>query len=212
MLSTVLFYFFATILVIAAVRVITAKNPVHSVLFLVLAFVTSSCLWMMLNAEFLALALIVIYVGAVMILFLFVVMMLDIDVETMRKGFWKNLPLALLLGLVVLLEMIMVLVSKPMIINTHAATSNIGDANQLGWVLYTEYAYPVELASMTLLLGLLAAVALTLRKTDKNTKYQNVAKQVAVNAKDRVTLVNLPRNTDSEKEQQPVEQESDGAR
>jgi NADH-quinone oxidoreductase subunit J len=210
MLSQVLFYFFATVLVAAAIRVITAKNPVHSVLFLVLAFVTSSCLWMMLNAEFLALALIVIYVGAVMILFLFVVMMLDIDVETMRQGFWKNLPLAVLLGVIVLVEMILVLINRPMIIDTNNTLSNIGNANQLGWVLYTQYAYPVELASMTLLLGLLAAVALTLRKTDKNGKYQNIAKQVAVKAKDRIELVNILASKDSE--DTVIKEESGGAK
>jgi NADH-quinone oxidoreductase subunit J len=192
MLTSVLFYLFASILVVSALRVVTAKNPVHSVLFLVLAFVTSSCLWMMLNAEFLALALIVVYVGAVMILFLFVVMMLDIDVETMRKGFWKNLPLALLLGFIVLVEMILVLVNNLMFIsNANYGVSNIGNANQLGWILYTQYSYPVELASMILLLGLVAAVALTLRKTDKNGKYQNISKQVGVNAKDRFALVDL---------------------
>ena len=125
MLSTVLFYVFATILIFAALRVITAKNPVHAVLFLVLAFVTSSCLWLMLNVEFLALTLIVVYVGAVMVLFLFVIMMLDIDTETMREGFWKNLPLALILGVVVLVEMVLVLISHPVVINTPAESSQL---------------------------------------------------------------------------------------
>ncbi|MBY0379751.1 MAG: NADH-quinone oxidoreductase subunit J [Burkholderiales bacterium] len=193
MLISLLFYGFATILVLSALQVITAKNPIYSVLFLVLAFVTSACLWMMLNAEFLSLILIVVYVGAVMILFLFVVMMLDIDIETMRAGFWKNLPLALVLGVIILFEMVLVLVSKPMVINDIPGVtySNIANANQLGWVLYTEYSYPVELASMILLLGLVAAVALTLRKTDKNAKYQNIRKQVAVNAQDRFELIQM---------------------
>ena len=192
MITTVLFYTFATILIIAALQVVTAKNPVHAILFLVLAFITSTCLWLMLNAEFLALALIVIYVGAVMVLFLFVIMMLDIDVEAMRKGFWKNLPLAILLGLIILVEILVVLIKKPLIlasdtinyassgINTGMSNinglttthSNISNANQIGWVLYTKYSYPVELASLILLLGLVVAVALTLRKTDKNTKHQ----------------------------------------
>lgn len=191
MTSSIFFYVFATILVLSALRVITAKNPVHAVLFMVLAFVTSACLWIMLNAEFLALTLILVYVGAVMVLFLFVVMMLDIDVEVMRKGFWKNLPLALLLGLVVLVEMVLVLVRKPDLYVVEKSVENISNANQLGWVLYTEYSYPVELASVILLLGLVAAVALTLRKSGKNAKYQNIARQVAVTSKGRIELVKM---------------------
>ncbi|MCE2706113.1 MAG: NADH-quinone oxidoreductase subunit J [Proteobacteria bacterium] len=194
MLTSVLFYVFAFILVFSAISVVTAKNPVHAVLFLVLAFVTSSCLWLMLNVEFLALILIVVYVGAVMVLFLFVVMMLDIDVETMRKGFWKNLPLAIMLGIIVLVEMLVVLINKPMVINNipDLANSSISNANQLGWVLYTQYSYPVELASLILLLGLVAAVALTLRKSEKNAKYQNISKQVAAKASERFEMLNMP--------------------
>lgn len=194
MLTTVLFYVFAVILVFSAIRVVTAKNPISSVLFLVLAFVTSACLWLMLNVEFLALALIVVYVGAVMVLFLFVVMMLDIDVETMRKGFWKNLPLAILLGIIVLVEMVLVLINKPMVITgtPDMVNNNISNANQLGWILYTQYSYPVELASMILLLGLVAAVTLTLRKTEKNAKYQDIRKQIAVKATDRFEMINMP--------------------
>lgn len=198
MLTSILFYVFALILVFSGFRVVTAKNPVHSVLFLVLAFVTSACLWIMLNAEFLALVLVVVYVGAVMILFLFVVMMLDIDVETMRKGFWGNLPLALLLGIIILVEMVLVLVHRPMLVSnaSNYFNPNIANANQLGWVLYNYYSYPVELASIILLLGLVAAVALTLRKSEKNAKYQNISKQVAVNAKDRLEMVNLKAETE----------------
>jgi NADH-quinone oxidoreductase subunit J len=198
MITSVLFYVFSGILILSALQVVTAKNPVHAVLFLVLAFVTSTCLWLMLNVEFLALALIVIYVGAVMVLFLFVVMMLDIDLETLRTGFWKNLPLALLLGVIVLVEIVLVLIKNPLIILPHEAAqivggigSNVSNANHLGWVLYTQYSYPVELASMILLLALVVAVALTLRKTDKNAKYQNIAKQIAVKASDRLELVNM---------------------
>jgi len=188
MLTSVLFYVFAFILVFSAISVVTAKNPVHAVLFLVLAFVTSSCLWLMLNVEFLALILIVVYVGAVMVLFLFVVMMLDIDVETMRKGFWKNLPLAIMLGIIVLVEMLVVLINKPMVINNipDLANSSISNANQLGWVLYTQYSYPVELASLILLLGLVAA------KSEKNAKYQNISKQVAAKASERFEMLNMP--------------------
>ena len=193
MLTSVFFYFFATILVASALKVITAKNPVHAVLFLVVAFVTSTCLWLMLNVEFLALTLVLVYVGAVMVLFLFVVMMLDIDHETMRKGFWKNLPLAILLGLVILVEMIIVLVKKQLVITStpQVLDPGVSNANSIGWELYTQYSYPVELASFILLLGLVVAVALTLRKTDKNQKKQNISKQVAVNAKGRVTMLSM---------------------
>lgn len=192
MITSVLFYVFAGILILTALQVVTAKNPVHAVLFLVLAFVTSTCLWLMLNVEFLALALIVIYVGAVMVLFLFVVMMLDIDIEAMRAGFWKNLPLAMLLGLIILIEIVLVIVRKPLVIlsnNVSQSSGSVSNANELGWVLYTQYSYPVELASMVLLLGLVVAVALTLRKTDKQAKYQNIAQQVAVTATGRIKMI-----------------------
>ena len=195
MITTVFFYIFATILVLAALRVITSHNPVHAVLFLVLAFVTSACLWIMLQAEFLAIALILIYVGAVMVLFLFVVMMLDIDIETMRKGFWKNLPLAILLGLVILFEMVSIIVTKPVVIDGNlikVIDNEISNSNQLGWILYTKYSYPVELASLILLLGLVVATALTLRKREKNAKYQNIPGQIAVNAsKGRLEMVKM---------------------
>ena len=193
MVTSVFFYLFATILILSALRVITAKNPVHAVLFLVLTFVTSSCLWLMLNVEFLALSLILVYVGAVMVLFLFVVMMLDIDTETIRSGFWKNLPIALVLGLVVLTEMVVVLVTKPIVLPANQAPVDptLSNGVELGWLMYTQYSYPVELASMILLLGLVVAVALTLRKTNKNGKYQNIAKQVNTPSKDRVTMVKM---------------------
>jgi NADH-quinone oxidoreductase subunit J len=191
--TSVLFYVFSAILLISGLRVITAKNPVHAALFLVLAFINASCLWMMLGAEFLALTLILVYVGAVMVLFLFVVMMLDVDIEAIRKGFWKNFPLALVLGVVVLIEMLLVVLKNPLITtaaNIDPAT-NISNSNKLGWVLYTQYSYPVELASMVLLLGLVVAVALTLRKSEKAAKYQNINKQVATDSKTRFTMVKM---------------------
>ncbi|MFN7094033.1 MAG: NADH-quinone oxidoreductase subunit J [Burkholderiales bacterium] len=194
MVSVVLFYSFAAILVLSCLRVVTAKNPVHAVLFLVLAFVTSSCLWLMLNVEFLALALILIYVGAVMVLFLFIVMMLDVDTETLRKGFWKNFPLALVLGVIVLAEMLLVLLTKPLVIsNSTLATDQMHnqDINQLFWLLYTQYSFPVELASLILLLGLVVAVAVTLRPSNKQAKRQIIAQQVAASPKGRVEMVNL---------------------
>jgi len=191
--TSVLFYVFSAILLISGLRVITAKNPVHAALFLVLAFINASCLWMMLGAEFLALTLILVYVGAVMVLFLFVVMMLDVDLEAIRKGFWINFPLALVLGVVVLIEMLLVVLRNPLIttaVNADPAT-NISNSNKLGWVLYTQYSYPVELASMVLLLGLVVAVALTLRKSEKAAKYQNINKQVATDSKTRFTMVKM---------------------
>jgi len=195
MLNNVFFYVFATILIVSALRVITAKNPVHSVLFLVLAFVSSSCLWLMLDAEFLALVLILVYVGAVMVLFLFVVMLLDIDVETLRQGFWRNLPLALLLGGIMLVEMVLVLITKPVVIVNSSSKMN-NDSAQLFWTLYTEYSFPVELASLILLLGLVVAVALSVKSGNKNTKYQNIAKQHAATPKNRLKIVKMQFETD----------------
>lgn len=207
MLQTVFFYAFSIILIFSALQVILAKNPIHSVLFLVLAFVTSSCLWMMLNIEFLALTLILVYVGAVMVLFLFVVMMLDIDIETMRRGFWKNLPLAICLGMVILVEMVMVLVTKPVVLyQVSEAEKMIPNANQIGWVLYTQYSYPVELASVILLLGLVVAVALTLRHTSKNAKYQNISKQVAVKSSvGRIEMIKMQAEKPEEDKQVEAE-------
>ncbi|MDD3266042.1 MAG: NADH-quinone oxidoreductase subunit J [Burkholderiales bacterium] len=203
-ITSILFYVFSAILLFCGLRVITAKNPVHAALYLVLAFVTASCLWMMLGAEFLALTLILVYVGAVMVLFLFVVMMLDVDVESLRNGFWKNLPLALLLGLVASAEMILVILQNPQITAVANADpeTTLSNSNVLGWVLYTQYSYPVELASLVLLLGLVVAVALTLRKSDKAAKYQNISKQVSVDSKTRFTMVKM----DAEIEQQGEKQ------
>jgi NADH-quinone oxidoreductase subunit J len=203
-ITSILFYAFSALLLFSGVKVITDKNPVHAALFLVLAFVTASCLWMMLGAEFLSLTLILVYVGAVMVLFLFVVMMLDIDVETMRRGFWKNLPLALMLGIIVALEMVVVLIQHPMIASPPVSTSvqaELSNSNTLGWVLYTQYSYPVELASMILLLGLVVAVALTLRKSDKSAKYQNINQQVAVDSKTRLTMVKMNAEVESQGDQ-----------
>lgn len=203
-ITSILFYVFSAILLLSGLRVITAKNPVHAALFLVLAFVNASCLWMMLGAEFLSLTLILVYVGAVMVLFLFVVMMLDVDLESMRKGFWKNFPLALVLGVVVLLEMLLVVLKHPMVsdvANTDPAT-NISNSNKLGYVLYTQYSYPVELASLILLLGLVVAVALTLRKSEKAAKYQNISKQVATDSRTRFTMVKMDAEVESKGEQE----------
>jgi NADH-quinone oxidoreductase subunit J len=202
--TSILFYVFSVILLLSGLRVITAKNPVHAALFLVLAFVNAACLWMMLGAEFLSLTLILVYVGAVMVLFLFVVMMMDVDLEALRKGFWKNLPLALVLGVVVLLEMLIVMLKNPVVTEVANAdpVSQISNSNKLGLVLYTQYSYPVELASMLLLLGLVVAVALTLRKSEKDAKYQNIAKQVATDSRTRFTMVKMDAEVESKGEQQ----------
>ena len=192
MLEAAVFWFFAVILVIAAICVITARNPVHSALFLVLAFFTAAGLWMLLRAEFLAIALVLVYVGAVMVLFLFVVMMLDVNLEQLRSGFWGNLPLALAVGAVMVVEMIAIIVRG--FVETRAPGdpgSGYSNTRALGHVLYTDYAYPLELAAVLLLVAIVVAIALTLRKR-KDTKYQDPARQVAVRRGDRVRLVSMP--------------------
>ncbi|HLQ02158.1 MAG TPA: NADH-quinone oxidoreductase subunit J [Burkholderiales bacterium] len=192
MFEAAVFWFFAVILVIAAICVITAHNPVHSALFLVLAFFTAAGLWMLLRAEFLAIALVLVYVGAVMVLFLFVVMMLDINLEQLRAGFWGNLPLALAVGAVMVVEMIVIIV-KGFVETRVPADPGPGYSNTkaLGRLLYTDYAYPFELAAVLLLVAIIVAIALTLRKR-KDTKYQDPARQVAVRRSERVRLVSMP--------------------
>jgi NADH-quinone oxidoreductase subunit J len=192
MFEAAVFWFFAVILVIAAICVITARNPVHSALFLVLAFFSAAGLWMLLRAEFLAIALVLVYVGAVMVLFLFVVMMLDVNLEQLRAGFWGNLPLALAVGAVMVVEMIAIIGRG--FVETRAPGdpgSGYSNTKALGRLLYTDYAYPFELAAVLLLVAIIVAIALTLRKR-KDTKYQDPAKQVAVRRSDRVRLVSMP--------------------
>ena len=190
-----LFYIFAAILLIAALRVITARNPVHAALYLVLAFFTAAAIWMLLRAEFLAIVLVLVYVGAVMVLFLFVVMMLDINLDRLREGFWSYLPLGLAVGALMVFEMVLVLGGKyfgrdflPNPADPGAAYSN---TKALGRVLYTDYVYPFELAAVILLVAIVAAIALTLRGR-KDSKHQDPAKQIAVKRADRVRLVSMP--------------------
>jgi NADH-quinone oxidoreductase subunit J len=162
--KTILFYLFSTITVLAALRVITARNPVHAVLFLVLAFFNVAGLWLLLQAEFLALALVMVYVGAVMVLFLFVVMMLDINIERVRKGFWGNLPLGVLVGGLMVGEMAVVLSGRYFglaALPAHDMPANYSNTKELARVLYTDYAYPFEIASVILLVAIIAAVMLT---------------------------------------------------
>ncbi|MCX7168470.1 MAG: NADH-quinone oxidoreductase subunit J [Rhodocyclales bacterium] len=191
--KTILFYVFSAVTVFAALRVITARNPVHAVLFLVLAFFNVAALWMLLQAEFLALALIMVYVGAVMVLFLFVVMMLDINIERVRRGFWHNLPLGALVGLLMVGEMAAVLSGRYFGLASlppQNLPANYSNTKELARLLYTDYAYPFEIASVILLVAIIAAVMLTLRGR-KDNKAMHAADQIAVKSKDRMRLVKM---------------------
>jgi NADH-quinone oxidoreductase subunit J len=191
--KTILFYIFSAVTVFAALRVITARNPVHAVLFLVLAFFNVAGLWMLLQAEFLALALIMVYVGAVMVLFLFVVMMLDINIEEVRKGFWKNLPLGGMVGLLMVGEMAVVLSGRYFGLSnlpSRDLPADYSNTKELARVLYTDYAYPFEIASVILLVAMIAAVMLTLRRR-KDTKTMQASDQIAVKSADRMRLVKM---------------------
>ena len=224
-----LFYVFSAVLLFAAFRVITARNPVHAALYLVLAFFQASGIWMLLKAEFLSIALVLVYIGAVMVLFLFVVMMLDIDLDSIRQGFWKHFPLAAMVGAVIALELAAVLLSgfrisepvstqqayvAPVLVTEtvtlgkvdgvpvakltenvavdagHMVLAETSNTRELGIALYTDYLYPVQIAAILLLVALIAAIALTLRKR-KDSKSQNPGEQVRVRARDRVTLVKM---------------------
>ena len=191
--KTILFYLFSAVTVFAALRVITARNPVHAALFLVLAFFNVAGLWMLLQAEFLALVLIMVYVGAVMVLFLFVVMMLDINIERVRQGFWKHLPLGGLVGLLLIGEMAAVLSGRYFglaNLPAHSLPANYSNTKELARVLYTQYAYPFEIASVILLVAIVVAVMLTLRRR-KDTKAMHPSDQIAVKARDRMRLVKM---------------------
>jgi len=197
MYEAAVFYAFGTVLVLSGLAVITARNPVHGVLFLVLAFFTAAAIWLLLRAEFLAIALVVVYVGAVMVLFLFVVMMLDINLERVREGFWRNLPLALVVGGIMVAEMVAVLLrgywgslEKP-----KQLPADYSNTKALGRVLYTDYAYAFEIAAVILLVAIIAAIALTLRRR-KDSRSQDPSEQVRARREDRVRLVSMP----SEKE------------
>ena len=195
---TALFYVFATVLLFAAFRVITARSTVHAVLFLVLAFFSASCIWMLLSAEFLAITLVLVYVGAVMVLFLFVVMMLDINADSFREGFWKHLPLAGLVGAVIALEMALVLMRGFQLVAPapSAQALEIGNTKLLGIEIYTEYLYPLQLAAVLLLVAIIAAIALTLRGR-KDSRHMNPSEQVRVRRADRVRLVKMAPTVES---------------
>ena len=193
-----LFYVFSALMLFAAFRVVTARNPVHAALFLVLTFFQAAMIWMLLKAEFLAIALVLVYVGAVMVLFLFVVMMLDINIDSVREGFWRHFPLAGAIGTMVALEMAAVLmggfrVSQEPMSTVAAAQSGVQLSNtrELGQLLYSSYIFPVQIAAVILLVAIIAAIALTLRHR-KTTKYQDPARQVEANRRDRVRVVSMP--------------------
>ena len=189
--TLILFYLFGALLLGSALLVVVVRNPVHAALFLVLAFVTAAGLWMLLYAEFLAIALVVVYVGAVMVLFLFVVMMLDINIDLLREGFWRNAPLAALVGLLMAFEMAALLLrGSKGAAAVSAPPANYSNTKALGSVLYTDYVFPFELAAVILLVAIVAAIAVTLRSR-KETKYQDPQTQLSVKASDRLRVVKM---------------------
>lgn len=190
--TTGLFYAFSAVLLFAAFRVITARNPVHAALYLVLTFFQAALIWMLLKAEFLSIALVLVYVGAVMVLFLFVVMMMDVNVENLRLGFWKHFPLAALVGVVIALEMAAVLMGGFRIVEdpSLAATASNSNTKDIGVLLFTQYLLPLEVAAAILLVAMIAAIALTLRAR-KDSKYVDPAEQVRVKSRDRMTVVKM---------------------
>jgi NADH-quinone oxidoreductase subunit J len=193
--KTGLFYVFSAVLLFAAFKVITARNPVHAALYLVLAFFQAAAVWILLKAEFLAIALVLVYVGAVMVLFLFVVMMLDINLDSVRKNFWRHFPIAATMGAVIALEMSYVLMGgfrEPAQGSTVPGQlgDQVSNTKELGKVLYSEYLYPLEIAAVILLVAIIAAIALTLRER-KDSKHTNSSEQVRVKAVDRMRLVKM---------------------
>jgi NADH-quinone oxidoreductase subunit J len=195
MTQTVVFYVFAAILVFAALRVITVRNMVQAALWLVLCFFTAACLWLLLQAEFLAIALVLVYVGAVMVLFLFVVMMLDVNFDKLREGFRSYIPVGATVGLLILLEMALVLIGGYLgprqVQPPPAAAASYSNTRALGLQIYTDYAYPFEIAAVILLVAIIAAIALTHRKRAQ-TKYQNPGKQIRVRPEERLRILNFP--------------------
>lgn len=198
--KTGFFYLFSVVLLFAAFRVITARNPVHAVLHLILAFSQAAAIWLLLKAEFLAIVLVLVYLGAVMVLFLFVVMILDIHIDTIRKGFWKHFPLAAFVGALIALEMAAVVIggfrgmdepkAAAVVLDAAGQVVPYSNAKALGKLLYTEYLYPVEIAAVILLVAMVAAIALTLRQR-KDTKAIDPSMQVRVRARDRLQVVKL---------------------
>ena len=191
--TTGLFYVFAAVMLFAAFRVITSRNPVHAALYLVLTFFQAALIWMLLKAEFLSVALVMVYVGAVMVLFLFVVMMMDINVENLRAGFWKHFPFAACVGVVIALEMAYVLMGGFRAVDdmtVTAAQPALPNTKALGVLLFSQYLFPLEVAAAILLVAMVAAIALTLRAR-KDSKYVSPGDQVRVKSRDRMTVVKM---------------------
>jgi NADH-quinone oxidoreductase subunit J len=208
--KTGFFYLFSLVLLFAAFRVVTARNPVHAVLFLMLAFSQASGVWFLLQAEFLAITLVLVYLGAVMVLFLFVVMMLDINIDTLREGFWRHFPLAAALGAVVALEMAAVLMGGFRVAEPQTVALAVGqvaepvsNAKALGILLYTEYLMPIQIGAVILLVAMITAIALTLRER-KDSKAINASLQVRVRAADRLSLVKVAATQAGEAPQPPA--------
>ena len=199
--KTAFFYLFSVVLLYAAFRVVTARNPVHAVLHLILAFTQASGIWLILKAEFLAITLVLVYLGAVMVLFLFVVMMLDIRIDSVRRGFWRNFPLAAFIGALIAFEMAAVLMtgfrgveepkSVAAVINAAGQVQAYSNTQVLGKLMYTEYLYPVEIAAVILLVAMIAAIALTLRQR-KDVKANDATAQLTARASERLTVVKMP--------------------
>jgi NADH-quinone oxidoreductase subunit J len=194
LITGLLFYAFAAVLLVAALGVITSRNPVHSALFLVLAFVQSAFLWLLIEAEFLAITLVLVYVGAVMVLFLFVVMMLDVNVEELRKGYTRYVPLGVAVAVIVVVEIIHVIWFRSQglqfLTRPESMPADYSNTKELGAVLYTQHVYAFEIASVILLLAIVAAITLTMRRRP-GLKVQDITKQVAVRREDRVRIVKV---------------------
>ena len=191
--TTALFYVFSAVLLFASFRVITARSPVYAALYLVLAFFSAACVWILLRAEFLAIALVLVYVGAVMVLFLFVVMMLDVGRETSREGFWRHFPVAAIVGVVIALEMAAVLLPGFRLTDaptTSAAALKLGNTKVLGIEVYTRYLYPLQIAAVLLLVAIIAAISLTLRAR-KDSKRVDPSDQVKAKKADRIRIVSM---------------------
>jgi NADH-quinone oxidoreductase subunit J len=197
MFEAFVFYVFAAILLVSAICVITARNPVHSALFLVLSFFTAAGIWLLLRAEFLAIVLVLVYVGAVMVLFLFVVMMLDINLERLREGFWRYLPLGAAVGVLMAFEMGAVLYGRwfGLVMPPKVFPADYSNTKELGRLIYTQYVYAFEIAAVVLLVAIIAAIALTLRRR-KDSRGQDPSQQVRARREDRVRLVNMPAEGD----------------
>jgi NADH-quinone oxidoreductase subunit J len=211
--TTALFYVFSAVLLFAAFRVITVRSTVHAALYLVLAFFSASCVWMLLHAEFLAITLVLVYVGAVMVLFLFVVMMLDINSDAFREGFWKHFPLAALVGVLIALEMALVLTrgfDRTEVTPLTEAAAKIGNTKLLGIDLYTNYLYPLQIAAVLLLVAIIAAIALTLRGR-KDSRHLNPAQQVRVKKADRLRIVSMKADVDTPSAAAPVPPKAEGS-